>query len=81
MTVLLAGPPAPAGSWCLGSRPSLVIPVAVHIATPPARRVMGLLLPAFPRRSSRFAPCAPQSRPGGPMTRLPPLLSPGREAP
>ena len=37
-------------------------------ATPPARRVMGLLLPAFPRRSSRFAPYAPQSRPGGPMT-------------
>src|SRR4051794_21440320 len=32
-------------------------------------RVMGLLLPAFPRRSGRFAPSAPQSRPGGPMTR------------
>src|SRR6266487_5814982 len=29
---------------------------------------MGPWLPAFPRRSSRFAPCAPQSRPGGPMT-------------
>ena len=27
--------------------------------------VMGLELPAFPRRSSRFAPYAPQSRPGG----------------
>jgi K+-transporting ATPase KdpF subunit len=29
---------------------------------------MGLELPAFPRRSSRFAPSAPQSSPGGPMT-------------
>src|SRR5262249_61571981 len=33
-------------------------------------RVMGPWLPAFPRRSSRFAPFAPQSRPGGPMTDL-----------
>src|SRR6266498_2913797 len=29
---------------------------------------MGPWLPAFPRRSSRFALSAPQSRPGGPMT-------------
>src|SRR5262245_60875213 len=29
---------------------------------------MGPQLPAFPRRSSCFAPYAPQSRPGGPMT-------------
>src|SRR5215218_2099639 len=29
---------------------------------------MGLLLPVFPRRSGRYAPIAPQSRPGGPMT-------------
>src|SRR6266704_3270295 len=29
---------------------------------------MGPWLPVFPRRSSRFAPSAPQSRPGGPMT-------------
>jgi methionine synthase II (cobalamin-independent) len=29
---------------------------------------MGLLLPAFPRRCGRFAPSAPQSRPGGPLT-------------
>jgi methylenetetrahydrofolate reductase (NADPH) len=43
--------------------------------------VMGLRLPPFPRRSSRFAPSAPQSRPGGPMTGLPPHLSQGREAP
>src|SRR4029079_18120575 len=33
-----------------------------------AGSVMGPWLPAFPRRSSRCAPCAPQSRPGGPMT-------------
>src|ERR671922_2522826 len=29
---------------------------------------MGPWLPAFPRHSGRFAPSAPQSRPGGPMT-------------
>src|SRR3954451_5063713 len=29
---------------------------------------MGARIPSFPRRSSRFAPSAPQSRPGGPMT-------------
>src|SRR5262245_28056780 len=29
---------------------------------------MGPWLPTFPRRSSRFAPYAPQSTPGGPMT-------------
>src|SRR3954453_6014740 len=29
---------------------------------------MGPWLPVFPRRSRRFAPSAPQSRPGGPMT-------------
>ena len=39
-------------------------------ATPPARRVMRLRLPPFPRHSSRFAPYAPQSRPGGRMTRV-----------
>ena len=33
---------------------------------------MGPWLPAFPRRSSRFAPSAPQSRPGGPMTTITP---------
>src|SRR5215216_5569171 len=81
MTVFLAGPSAPAGHGALGSRPSLVTPVAALLATPTARRVMGLWLPAFPRRSGRFAPCAPQSRPGGPMTGLPPLFSPGREGP
>src|SRR4029453_15798740 len=56
MTVLLAGPSAPAWSWGLGSRPSLVAPVAAQFAAPPAWRVMGLWLPPFPRRSSRFAP-------------------------
>ena len=55
--------------------------LAVLLAAPPARRVMGPWLPAFPRRSGRFAPYAPQSRLGGPATGLPPLLSPGREAP
>ena len=80
MTILFAGPPAPAGSLGFDSRPSLVAPVAVLNATPPARQVMGLLLPTFPRRSGRFAPSAPQSTPGGPMPELPSLLSPGREA-
>jgi hypothetical protein len=69
------------GSWGYDSRPSLVAPVAVLNASPPARRVLGLLLPVFPRHSGRFAPCAPQSRPEGPRTGLPALFSPGREAP
>ncbi|HET6743777.1 MAG TPA: ATP-binding cassette domain-containing protein, partial [Kribbella sp.] len=38
------------------------------MATTPSRWVMALQLPAFPRRSSRFAPSTPQSRPGGAMT-------------
>jgi hypothetical protein len=40
---------------------------------------MGLKLPPFPRRFGRFAPYAPQSRAGGPMTFVV-LLDSGREA-
>src|SRR5215218_1520246 len=71
MTVFLAGPSAPAGHGALGSRPSLVTPVAALLATPTARRVMGLWLPAFPRRSGGLAPSALQSRAGGPHDRAP----------
>src|SRR6266498_4785555 len=68
MTVVNCRASGAAWAWGHGSRPSLVTPVAVLLAAPPARRIIGLWLPPFPRRSSRFAPSTPQSRPGGPMT-------------